>query len=246
MHKTRYHFLEETTSTNDEARNPRYEHGDAICAERQTAGRGQRGHTWSSEEGRNLMFSLVWEPRFLPVSEQFLLSEAVALALTDLFGGYGIDARIKWTNDIYVGDKKLVGILIEHSYSGPTLARTIAGIGINVNQRAFDPALPNPVSMAVASGRTFDRREVLESFHACCMGRYGQLVRGEKAALQEEYRKRMYRLGETHPYRRPDGTLVEAVLEGVRPSGELILRHADGTRHAYLFREIEFVIAGKS
>ena len=95
--------------------------------------------------------------------------------------------------------QKLVGILIEHSYSGPTLARTIAGIGINVNQRAFDPALPNPVSMAVASGRTFDRREVLESFHACCMGRYGQLVRGEKAALQEEYRKRMYRLGETHP-----------------------------------------------
>ena len=102
------------------------------------------------------------------------------------------------------------------------------------------------VSMAVASGRTFDRRKVLESFHACCMGRYDQLVRGEKAALQEEYRKRMYRLGETHPYRRPDGTLVEAVLEGVRPSGELILRHADGTRHAYLFREIEFVIAGKS
>ena len=82
MHRTRYHFLEETTSTNDEARNPRYGHGDAICAERQTAGRGQRGHTWSSEEGRNLMFSLVWEPRFLPVSEQFLLSEAVALALT--------------------------------------------------------------------------------------------------------------------------------------------------------------------
>ena len=111
MHRTRYHFLEETTSTNDEARNPRYGHGDAICAERQTAGRGQRGHTWSSEEGRNLMFSLVWEPRFLPVSEQFLLSEAVALALTDLFGGYGIDARIKWTNDIYAGDRKLVGIL---------------------------------------------------------------------------------------------------------------------------------------
>ena len=103
--------IDETTSTNDEARNPRYGHGDAICAERQTAGRGQRGHTWSSEEGRNLMFSLVWEPRFLPVSEQFLLSEAVALALTDLFGGYGIDARIKWTNDIYAGDRKLVGIV---------------------------------------------------------------------------------------------------------------------------------------
>lgn len=240
-----YHIAE-TTSTNDLAREERYGHGDVICAERQTAGRGQRGHTWTSPEGVNLLFSVVLCPTFLPAGEQFLLSQAVALALVDTLGTCGIDARIKWTNDIYVGDKKLVGILIEHSYSGPTLARTIAGIGINVNQRAFDPALPNPVSMAVASGRTFDRREVLESFHACCMGRYDQLVRGEKAALQEEYRKRMYRLGETHPYRRPDGTLVEAVLEGVRPSGELILRHADGTRHAYLFREIEFVIAGKS
>lgn len=240
-----YHIAE-TTSTNDLAREERYGHGDVICAERQTAGRGQRGHTWTSPEGVNLLFSVVLCPTFLPAGEQFLLSQAVALALVDTLGTCGIDARIKWTNDIYVGDKKLVGILIEHSYSGPTLARTIAGIGINVNQRAFDPALPNPVSMAVASGRTFDRREVLESFHACCMGRYDQLVRGEKAALQEEYRKRMYRLGETHPYRRPDGTLVEAVLEGVRPSGELILRHADGTRHEYLFREIEFVIAGKS
>ena len=218
--------IAETTSTNDDAKRPEYRHGDIVWAERQTAGRGQRGHSWTSPEGENLTFTLVLEPVFLPVGEQFLLSEAVTLALTDTFAAFGIDARIKWTNDIYVGDKKLVGILIEHSYSGPTLARTIAGIGINVNQRAFDPALPNPVSMAVASGRTFDRRE--------------------KAALQEEYRKRMYRLGETHPYRRPDGTLVEAVLEGVRPSGELILRHADGTRHAYLFREIEFVIAGKS
>ena len=161
MHRTRYHFLEETTSTNDEARNPRYGHGDAICAERQTAGRGQRGHTWSSEEGRNLMFSLVWEPRFLPVSEQFLLSEAVALALTDLFGGYGIDARIKWTNDIYAGDRKLVGILIEHNLTGDRLSRTIVGIGVNVNQTRFDPSLPNPSSMCLETGCEYDRQEVL-------------------------------------------------------------------------------------
>lgn len=149
--------IAETTSTNDDAKRPEYRHGDIVWAERQTAGRGQRGHSWTSPEGENLTFTLVLEPVFLPVGEQFLLSEAVTLALTDTFAAFGIDARIKWTNDIYVGDKKLVGILIEHSYSGPTLARTIAGIGINVNQRAFDPALPNPVSMAVASGRTFDR-----------------------------------------------------------------------------------------
>lgn len=238
--------IAETTSTNDDAKRPEYRHGDIVWAERQTAGRGQRGHSWTSPEGENLTFTLVLEPVFLPVGEQFLLSEAVTLALTDTFAAFGIDARIKWTNDIYVGDKKLVGILIEHSYSGrPSRGRSRASASTSTSVRST-PHCPTPVSMAVASGRTFDRREVLESFHACCMGRYDQLARGEKAALQEEYRKRMYRLGETHPYRRPDGTLVEAVLEGVRPSGELILRHADGTRHEYLFREIEFVIAGKS
>ena len=220
------HRIEETTSTNDDARDAKYRHGDIVWAERQTAGRGQRGHKWSSAEGLNLTFSLVLEPRFLPAGEQFLLNEAVALALTDTFAQFGIAARIKWTNDIYAGDKKLVGILIEHSYSGQTLARTIVGIGINVNQTEFDPALPNPVSMAMVAGRTFDRGEVLE-------------------ALQRDYRERMYRLGERHTFRYPDGTPTEASIEGVRPTGELLLRHADGTLREYLFKEIEFVIAGK-
>ena len=237
--------IEQTTSTNDDARSPEYRHGDIVWAERQTAGRGQRGHSWTSAEGENLTFSLVLEPRFLPVGEQFLLSEAVALALTDTFADFGIDTRIKWTNDIYVGDRKLVGILIEHSYTGPTLGRSVAGIGINVNQRVFDPALPNPVSMAQAAGRTFDRTEVLESFRRHCMARYAQLERGDCESLQREFRQRMYGLGERRPFRLPDGTGFEAVIEGVRPTGELLLRHDDGSLHGYLFREVEFVIKNR-
>ena len=68
------HRIEETTSTNDDARDAKYRHGDIVWAERQTAGRGQRGHKWSSAEGLNLTFSLVLEPRFLPAGEQFLLN----------------------------------------------------------------------------------------------------------------------------------------------------------------------------
>ncbi len=232
--------LEETTSTNDDARDPRYRHGDIVWAERQTAGRGQRGHTWTSPEGQNLTFTLVLEPRFLPVDEQFLLSETVALALTDTFAHFGIATRIKWTNDIYAGDRKLVGMLIEHTLAEGRLARTIAGIGINVNQMQFDPALPNPVSMALATGRTFDRRAVLDAFHSFCMERYARLEKGEKPAIQQDYRDRMYRIGERTPFRLPDGTPFEAVIEGVRPSGELLLRHDDGTQRAYLFREVGF------
>ena len=167
--------IAETTSTNDDAKRPEYRHGDIVWAERQTAGRGQRGHSWTSPEGENLTFTLVLEPVFLPVGEQFLLSEAVTLALTDTFAAFGIDARIKWTNDIYVGDKKLVGILIEHSYSGPTLARTIAGIGINVNQRAFDPARCSNPSMpaawaATASSYGAKRRPCRKSTGSACTG----------------------------------------------------------------------------
>ncbi len=239
-----YH-IQSTTSTNDDARCARYVHGDIVWAEHQSAGRGQRGHSWSSAEGENLTFSLVWEPRFLPAGEQFLVCEAVALALTDTLAEFGIEARIKWTNDIYVGDRKLVGILIEHNLAGGSLARTIVGIGLNVNQTEFDPELPNPVSMAGVAGRRFDRREVLEHIAECCAARYGQLERGGKEALQADYRARMYRLGERHPYRLADGTPFMASLEGVRPTGELLLRRDDGTCAGYLFKEVEFVISAR-
>ena len=234
--------IEETTSTNDDAKRPEYGHDDIIWAERQTAGRGQRGHTWISRAEESLTFSHILTPTFLPVVEQFRLVELVALALTDSFDEFGIDTRIKWTNDIYVGDRKMVGILIEHSYSGPTLARTILGTGINVNQTKFDPSLPNPVSMAQLTGRRYDRREVLETFERCMLTRYAQLETGDREALQRDYRDRMYALGEMRTFRYPDGTPTRGAIEGVRPSGELILRHEDGSRREYLFKEIEFVL----
>lgn len=236
------HRIDRTTSTNDEARNSCYRHGDVVWAEEQTAGRGQRGHAWSSLKGENLTFSVVLEPAFLPANEQFLLSEAVALALTDTFAANNIDTRIKWTNDIYAGDRKLVGILIENNLSGGALSRAIAGIGINVNQSSFDPDLPNPVSMAQLRGRYFDRAALLDSFLTFLEKRYALLERGDKEALQRDYQDRLYRLGEEHAYRFPDGTTAPATIVEVRPSGGLVLRHGDGMTREYLFKEIEFVI----
>ena len=230
-------------STNDEARNPIYKEGDIVIAERQTAGRGQRGHTWESAEGKNITFSLILEPQFLPVNEQFLLSEVLALALVDTLAEYGIEARIKWTNDIYVGDRKIVGMLIENSLGGGALARTIAGIGLNINQTEFDPTLPNPTSMALVAGREFDREEVLTRLHTNILSLYESLRRGEKEMLQSRYRASMYRLGEQHPYALADGTIFEGTIRGVRASGELMIEHAsDGTLCEYLFKQVEFII----
>lgn len=234
--------IEETTSTNDDGKLPKYRHGDVIWAERQTKGRGQRGHTWSSVEGENLTFSLVLEPHFLPVARQFSLSQAVALSLIATFAGYGIDTRIKWTNDIYCGERKLVGILIENSMSTQTLGRTVVGIGINVNQREFDPALPNPVSMAQIAGHEFRREEVLERFLGQLFRHYEMLEQGHGEALHAAYCEKMFRKDEKQRFRLPSGECFDAVVEGVKPSGELLLRHPDGTLHAYLFREVEFVL----
>lgn len=236
-----YH-ISETTSTNDELRDTKYREGDVVWADFQTAGRGQRGHKWSSEAGENLLFSVALEPAFLPAAEQFLLSETVALSLVDLFAGYGIDAKIKWTNDIYVGDRKIVGILIEHIYSGAKLARTIVGIGINVNQREFDPSLPNPTSMSLQTGETYDLRSVLERFAEILMHNYESLRKGEKDAVQQRYRAKMYRLDERRTFALPDGSRFEATIRGVRPAGELIVEHSDGSVKEYLFKEIEFVL----
>lgn len=232
--------IEETTSTNDEARKAEYAHGDLIVAERQTRGRGQRGNSWSSGEGQNLTFSLVVEPVFLPADRQFLLSEAVALAVTDTLAASGIEAQVKWPNDIYIGGRKTAGILIENDICGATLSRSIIGIGLNVNQIEFDTALSNPTSMRIAAGREFDREEVLACFCRSFAARYCALAEGAVRELQSDYHRRLYLLGESHTYKLPDGTPLSGTIREVRATGELIVETADGDTRSFLFKEIEF------
>ena len=232
-------------SSNDEACKPQYVEGDIILAQRQTAGRGQRGHTWESALGENLTFSLLLEPLFLPPSEQFLISECVALGVCDALLHYGIEAQIKWTNDIYIGDRKLAGILIEHKLQGSALARTVAGIGLNVNQKAFSSDLPNPISMAQTTGREFDREEVLQTVATSLMARYKQLREGGAKELQADYHQRLYRLGQEHCYALPDGSRFRGIIRGVEPTGALRIENERGELLSFLFKEVEFVIQGR-
>ncbi|MBR2127851.1 MAG: biotin--[Bacteroidales bacterium] len=150
-------WLEEVDSTNEEARRriSDIDNLSVLSAGRQTAGRGQRGNSWLSAENENLTFSIVLkfgiERHMTPIRaiDQFAINEVAALSVTDLLAAYGIDAQIKWPNDIYVGDKKICGILIENSLRGNNLSHSIVGIGLNVNQTVFDTSLPNPTSMAL-------------------------------------------------------------------------------------------------
>ena len=239
------YYLEHTTSTNDVARAEEFAHLDVVWAENQSAGRGQRGHSWHSNTGLNLTFSVALNPHFLPIPEQFLLSEVVALALVDTFADYGIECRIKWTNDIYAGDNKITGVLIEHALSGERLHRTIVGIGINVNQPSFPADLPNPTSMRCERNIEFDRREVLDCFVEHLKVLYARLEEGDKEYIETRYRRQMYHLDEEHTYALPSGEHFRATIRGVRPSGELRLEHMDGTVREYAFKEVEFVLPHK-
>lgn len=236
-----YHF-DKLASTNDEAAKPTYAEGDIVWADVQSAGRGQRGHKWESREGENITFSAIFEPTFLPATKQFLLSEVVALAVVDALRYYGVGARIKWTNDIYVGDRKLAGILIEHKLSGVNISRTIAGIGLNVNQLEFSEDLPNPVSMRQITRLELDCREVLERVAEKLMERYEMLRRGEEQQLQADYHELLYRRDALHWYFLPDGKAFRGTIRGVEPSGALIVENEKGEQRSYLFKEIEFSV----
>ena len=236
-----YHFPI-TSSTNDDARDEKYREGDVVWADFQTAGRGQRGHEWHSRKGENLTFSVVLEPTFVPIAEQFAVSEVVALSLVDMLAEYDVEAKIKWTNDIYVGDRKLVGILIEHSLASILLRRTIVGVGINVNQTEFDPSLPNPVSMTQLLGKELDAEAVLNRFISHLQRNYEVLRSGGKTELHNRYNALLYRKNEFHTYALPSGEKFRAKIVGTAPSGALRLEEKDGNVKDYLFKEVEFII----
>lgn len=230
-------------STNAECKNPCYAHGDAVVAVEQTAGRGQRGNVWSSKAGENLTFSLVWEADFVAAKEQFRISEAVALALVDTLASYGIEAQIKWPNDIYVGHKKICGILIEHDL-GPQarLARTIVGIGLNVNQTQFEDWIPNPTSIALLTGERKGTNDVFGDLYEALERRFGQLKESPEE-MQRDYLAHLYRLDRPATYALPNGKQFRATIRDVKPTGELIVEHEEGGFvKPYLFKEIEFVI----
>ncbi len=234
-----YYNFDCVSSTNDIALDERYHHGDVICSERQSAGRGQRGNIWSSGSGLNLTFSVVVEPESLHIREQFSLLRVAALSLVTTLAEYGIDSKIKWTNDIYVGDKKICGLLIENRIEEGFVRKSIIGIGLNINQVEFSTELPNPTSMRCERGCEFSRERVLRSVVDNLMR---LLSMDSWEELAQPYHRSLYRLGEFHSYRNSKGELFTAKIVDVAPMGEITLELRDGSQRRYIFGEVNFVI----
>lgn len=240
-------WIEECGSTNTYVSGLEKTEDFAVATRRQTAGRGQRGNVWESEPGKNLTFSAVWHPADFKATRQFAISEAVALAVCDLLEEEGIEAKVKWPNDIYVGDRKICGILIEHSVVGARIGRTVAGVGINVNQREFLSDAPNPVSMANEAGREFDVDSIFRRYLELLESRLTNLSDDAQfeRSQHEEFKRRMWRAdGRAYPFRdRLGGKSYRGVIRDVEPCGYLHVEDEDGKeKFKYAFKEVEFLL----
>jgi BirA family biotin operon repressor/biotin-[acetyl-CoA-carboxylase] ligase len=210
----------------------------------QTAGRGQAGNGWESEEGKNLLCSILLPPR----KELFDLNVLTAVAVQRLLGeGF----TIKWPNDIYYGDKKIAGILIENAILGSEVAYSIAGIGLNVNQTTFLSSAPNPVSLKQISGKETD----IDALMQALMTQIEALEAMDEAQVWVYYREHLYRREGFWPFverevstaptmnadRKAEGVFL-AKIENVRTNGEIELRDQNGNLRIYHFKQVRYVI----
>ena len=221
--------------------------GTVIHTPSPTAGRGQKGNSWESEDGKNLTFSMLIKRPPVKARDQFYLSEAAALAVVEaLAHETGDTFTVKWPNDVYWQDKKICGMLLENSLAGSDIAHCIVGIGININQERFLSDAPNPVSLTLITGREHDLMALLKRVCA----RIEQLVNGlnddnARADLHQRYMAALYRNdGQQHPFEDAAGHRFMARIDRIDPDGTLTLRHDDGTHHDYLFKQVKHVISG--
>ena len=233
-------YMPECHSTNVEAlkllqNNPQVTEGTVVITDNQTAGRGQRGSTWESDAGKNLTFSVVLKPAFLLAKDQFRLNMAVSLGLFDYVSSQLADVKIKWPNDMMIGNHKACGMLIENQISGQQIQHSVVGIGLNVNQDHF--SLPTPTSMFLKKGHTFDLNQALAELLQWMEGRYLQLK--ANIDLRDEYISSLYGRGEKRKYKSGD-EIFEGVITGIDPVGLLEVEVSGRTKYFDL-KQIQMV-----
>ena len=195
-------WVESTESTNSELRRHigELDNLSVIAAREQTAGRGQGDHSWFSSPATNLTFSILFRfgegfPVTLGSSDAVLVTQITTLAIRDHLLSRGIGSRIKWPNDIWTGDRKICGILIENSSMGGMVTSSIVGIGLNVNETGWPAGLPNPVSMRELSGKVYNLDEELRILAGRLRSRYEEAASPEgRRRLDEEFSLNVFRL----------------------------------------------------
>lgn len=269
MEKIKIIELDEVDSTNQFLHDYSGEEGDlmtvAIC-NKQTAGRGNGTNVWESEEGKNLTFSVKVHPLGVSASNQYVLLQAMALAIRKvlaaevetvrswsmledydfMFGrsvASGNDCRgftIKWPNDIYWDDRKISGTLSECEINSKGVKSCIIGTGININQRSFQSDAPNPISLSQIMRRNVPLKKVFNAVIESFEYYLSMVNEGRYELLKKEYMSVLYRRIGSYGYEDNTGEFY-ARIEDVAQNGHLLLRRDNGTLSDYEFKEVKFI-----
>jgi len=236
------HFLPDCHSTNDMAlqalRQKEAGEGSIFITDHQTHGKGQRGNSWETKPGENLTFSLVLQPKFLDLSEQFLLNMAISNAIRRCLQEYVPGLLVKWPNDLVVpGFGKIGGILIENLVGSSGWDYAVVGIGININQNQF--ASPKATSLSMITGNTYPLEELFKLIIVHLEQAYIALKKGKNAVLTREYLQHLHLIEEWAVFKVGEQEL-EGKIIGLTDSGNLLLELPTGQQRSFGIKELTF------
>ncbi len=218
------------------------QHGMAIFAHEQTAGKGQRGKNWVSQKGSNIAVSILLNPYPMRLTDQFKLSTCVAVSVCDFFSKYaGDETKIKWPNDLYWRDRKAGGVLIENVVGGQksgTWKWAVIGIGININQTIFPPELSNPVSLKQIAGKDSKPVELAKELCVTIEKNYQLLMAKKYHELFHKYNDHLYKKDQKVKLKKGN-RVFETTITAVSEKGQLITQHSIEER--FEFGEVEWI-----
>ena len=214
-------------------------HGQAWFAKEQYAGRGQRGKTWESLPGGNIILSIVVQPAKVFNGKPFLLSALVAGSCCELFTAEaGRDIKIKWPNDIYWRDRKTGGILIENIYKGKEWLWAVIGIGMNINQETFDGAQLHAASLKQITGKTYDPAELAKQLHQSLLKEINSVTENSLPGIINFYNEHLYKKNEEVQLKK-ETAVFRTTVKKVNEYGQLITE--DTVLRAFEFGEVSWV-----
>lgn len=241
----KYYHFDQLDSTNAYLQRMQSEHDIrnwVVSADEQTAGKGMGSNGWESETGKNLTFSLAVDMGFLPAERQFLLSEAVALGIIEVLDKTlpTEQLSIKWPNDIYYGNCKLAGILINSTIKANMMDLSIIGIGLNVNQMQFQDWPTHPISLKMITGKEYDLKPMLEQIASQVIKKV-ELLKSDPTSIEQDYLKRLFRYQTWADYE-VGGNVRRLFMTGIDPFGRLMLVDEKNNSYCFDIKEIRFLL----
>ena len=218
--------------------------GTVVKTDFQRKGRGQLTNVWEAEAGKNILCSILLRPTTLPIKQQFLISQAISVAIVEVLNTFAEGFSIKWPNDIYYKEDKIAGILIENNLCSAGISTCIIGLGLNVNQQTFKSDAPNPISLYNIIGKETSVALLLESILESFNKVYS-LVYTDVQTLRERYFSQLLFKGEMRAYEDENGIFTGKIID-VENDGHLIIEDEAGAKRRYAFKEVMYQLGVRS